>query len=106
VPTRMPTSRTEAQAGFTLLELLAVLVITALAATAVVSLGRSSLEAARVRSFMIEAEALFRDARTTAIETHAQTAVLIDPETPGRALLSLRRVDGRQAVLRLPRPQL
>lgn len=74
----MPTSRAEAQAGFTLLELLVVLVILALSATAVVSVGRSSLESARVRSFMIEAEAMFRDARTQAIETHAQTAVLID----------------------------
>jgi len=74
----MPTSRTEAQAGFTLLELLVVLVILALSATAVMSVGRSSLESARVRSFMIEAEALFRDARTQAIEKHAETAVLID----------------------------
>ena len=74
----MPTSRTEAEAGFTLLELLVVLVIVALAATAVMSIGRSSLESARVRSFLIEAEAMFRDARTTAISTHAQTAVMID----------------------------
>lgn len=76
----MPTSRTEAQAGFTLLELLAVLVILTLAASAVMSIGRSSLESARVRSFMVEAEAMFRDARTAAIETHAQTAVMIDTE--------------------------
>lgn len=82
----MPTSRTEAQAGFTLLELLVVLVILALTATAVVSLGRTSLESARVRSFLVEAEAMFRDARTTAIETQAQTAVVID--TKGRRLTS------------------
>lgn len=74
----MPTSRTEAQAGFTLLELLVVLVILALSATAVMSVGQSSLESARARSFMVEAEALFRDARTQAIETHSQTAVTID----------------------------
>ena len=74
----MPTSRTEAQAGFTLLELLVVLVILVLSATAVMSIGRSSLESARVRSFMVEAEALFRDARTSAIENHVQTAVMID----------------------------
>ena len=80
----MPTSRTEAQAGFTLLELLVVLVIIALSATAVMSIGRSSLESARVRSFLVEAEAMFRDARTAAIETHAQTAVMIDEK--GRRL--------------------
>jgi general secretion pathway protein H len=74
----MPTSRTEAQAGFTLLELLVVLVILALSATMVMSIGRPSLESARVRSFLVEAEALFRDARTQAIETHQQTAVVID----------------------------
>lgn len=76
----MPTSRTEAQAGFTLLELLVVLVILALSATAVMSVGRASLESARVRSFMVEAEAMFRDARTAAIETQSQTAVVIDTE--------------------------
>jgi general secretion pathway protein H len=74
----MPTSRTEAQAGFTLLELLVVLVILALAATAVMSVGRTSLESARARSFIVEAEALFRDARTQAIETRIETAVTID----------------------------
>ena len=63
MPTRMPTSRTEAQAGFTLLELLVVLVILAISATAVMSIGQSSLESARVRSFLVEAEAMFRDAR-------------------------------------------
>ena len=93
----MPTSRTEAQAGFTLLELLVVLVIMALAATAVMSVGRSSLESARVRSFMVETEAMFRDARTAAIETGAQTAVMIDAK--GRRL-SL--ADGGR-VLDIPR---
>ena len=84
MPTRMPTSRTEAQAGFTLLELLVVLVIMALSATAVMSVGRASLESARVRSFMVEAEAMFRDARTAAIENQAQTSVTIDAK--GRRL--------------------
>jgi len=93
----MPTSRTEAQAGFTLLELLVVLVILALSATAVMSIGRSSLESARVRSFLVEAEAMFREARTTAIENHTQTAVMIDAK--GRRL-SL--ADGGR-VLEMPR---
>ena len=39
--------------------------------------GPLRLESARVRSFIVEAEAMFRDARTAAIETHAQTAVMI-----------------------------
>jgi len=73
-------SRPPANSGFTLLELLVVLVIVALSATAVMSIGRSSLESARVRSFLIEAEAMFRDARTAAIEKQAQTVVLIDSE--------------------------
>ena len=93
----MPTSRTEAQAGFTLLELLVVLVIMALAATAVMSVGRSSLESARVRSFMVETEAMFRDARTAAIESRVQTAVMID--TKGRRL----SVAGGGRVLEIPR---
>ncbi len=96
--TRMPTSRTEAQAGFTLLELLAVLVILALSATAVMSVGRSSLESARVRSFLVEAEALFRDARTTAITTHAQTAVLIDVNGRRLSLEGGRSLDMPQGV--------
>jgi len=93
----MPTSRTDAQAGFTLLELLVVLVILALSATAVMSVGRASLESARVRSFMVEAEAMFRDARTAAIETHAQTAVMIDAE--GRRL----SMSGGGRVLDMPK---
>lgn len=80
----MWTSPTEREAGFTLLELLAVLVIVTLSATAVMSLGRSSLESARVRSFVIEAEAMLRDARTVAIESQSETAVLIDAK--GRKL--------------------
>ena len=80
----MPTSRTEAQAGFTLLELLVVLVILARSATAVMTVGRASLESARVRSFLVEAEALFRDARTAAIEGQSQTSVVIDAK--GRRL--------------------
>lgn len=81
----MPTFRTEAQAGFTLLELLAVLVILALAASAVLTIGRTSLETARVRSFLVQSEALFRDARTRAIESRSPTAVVID--TGARQLL-------------------
>lgn len=76
----MRISRTEAQAGFTLLELLAVLVILALSAAAVMSIGQNSLESARVRSFLVQSEALFRDARTAAIETRAETAVVIDTD--------------------------
>lgn len=80
----MRTSPTDRQAGFTLVEMLAVLVILALAATAVVQGGRSSIESANVRAFLIEAEAMMRAARTTAIETMSQQDVILDPE--GRQL--------------------
>lgn len=76
----MPTSRTDGQAGFTLVEMLAVLVILALAATAVVQGGRSSIETANVRAFLIEAEAMMRTARTTAIETMSPQDVLLNPD--------------------------
>lgn len=74
----MPTSRAEAQAGFTLLELLAVLVILALAASVGISVGHGSLETARVRSFLVQSQALLREARIAAIETRVETAVVID----------------------------
>ena len=80
----MPISRAERQAGFTLVELLAVLVILVLSATAVLSVGRSSLESARVRAFMVQAEAMLRDARTAAIETQTETTVQVDVR--GRSL--------------------
>ena len=94
----MPTSRTEAQAGFTLLELLVVLVILALSATAVMSVGRASLESARVRAFIVQAEALLRDARTQAIENHTQTAVMIDVKQRRLSLEGGRTLDMPQGV--------
>lgn len=81
----MPTSRTDRQAGFTLLELLVVLVILGLAAGAVLQAGRASSETARVRSFLIQAEAMMRQARTSAIETMSDRDVMIDTE--GRRLV-------------------
>jgi general secretion pathway protein H len=74
----MPTSPTDRQAGFTLLELLAVLAIIGLAGAAVLQLGQGSAEAAKVRSFLIHAEAMMRQARTAAIETMAEQDVEID----------------------------
>lgn len=87
----MPTSRAEPQAGFTLLELLAVLAIVALAASAVLSVGRNSLDSARVRAFIVESEALFRDARTAAIERRAETSVIIDTGSRRLSLPALGR---------------
>ena len=80
----MPTSRTDGEAGFTLLELLAVLVILGVAATAVIAAGRGSAETAKVRSFLIQAEAMMRQARTDAIATVVEQDVVIDAE--GRRL--------------------
>ncbi len=103
----MPTSRAEAQAGFTLLELLAVLVILALAASAVLSIGSNSLETARVRSFLVQSEALFRDARIAAIENRVETAVVIDGESrrlrfpaAGRSVLMPKGVSLQAKVAR------
>lgn len=79
-PVKMPTFRADRQSGFTLLELLAVLAIIALSATAVVQLGRSSSETAKVRFFLVEAEAMMRQARATAIETTSVQDVIIDTE--------------------------
>lgn len=81
--------RSEVQAGFTLLELLVVLVILGLAAGAVFQAGRTSSETAKVRSFLIQAEAMMRQARTTAIETMADQDVVID--TKGRQLVDATR---------------
>ncbi|MFM8747887.1 MAG: GspH/FimT family pseudopilin [Aestuariivirga sp.] len=80
----MPISQADREAGFTLLELLAVLAILALTASAVIYGGQRSGESARVRAFLINAEAMFRDARTAAIESQKETAVLI--EADGRRL--------------------
>lgn len=74
----MPISRTDGQAGFTLVEMLAVLVILTLAATAVVQGGRRSIETANVRAFLIEAEAMMREARTAAIEKMEVQDVVLD----------------------------
>ena len=74
----MPTFRTDREAGFTLLELLAVLVIMMLAASAVLQVGRSSAESAKVRSFLVEAEAMMRQARTAAIENMSTQTVVVD----------------------------
>jgi general secretion pathway protein H len=74
----MPTSRADGEAGFTLLEMLAVLVILVLAASAVLRAGGGSTEAAEVRSFLIRAEAMMRQARTTAVETSSVQDVVID----------------------------
>ena len=93
----MPISHAEHQAGFTLLELLAVLAIIALTAGAVIYGGQRSGETARVRAFLINAEAMFRDARTAAIESQEETEVLI--EADGRRL----SFPAGSQVLELPR---
>lgn len=84
------------EAGFTLLELLAVLAIMALAAGAVLQLGHASAETAKVRSFFIHAETIMREARTAAIETATDQDVVID--IPQRRIIH----EGRNAALEVP----
>ena len=88
----MPTSPVDRQSGFTLLELMAVLMILALSATAVLQVGRASADTAQVRSFLIEAEALMREARTSAIETMAQQDVMIDVKSRTLGFAAGRRL--------------
>lgn len=88
----MPISRAEAQAGFTLIELLAVLVIVSLAAAAVLQIGRGGVETANVRAFLIESEALMREARTAAIERMEPQDVVLDTERRSLAFPSAGKV--------------
>jgi general secretion pathway protein H len=86
---RMPISQANRQAGFTLVELLAVLVIVAFAATAVRQIGRNAVETADVRAFLISSQALFRETRTVAIETMAIQDVILDTERRTLSFLAL-----------------
>ena len=92
----MQTSRASGNSGFTLLEILAVLAIMALATLAVAQIGRGTVETAKVRSFLIEAEAMMRQARTLAIESQSDQDVIFDPE--GRSFV----LDASGLVLDIP----
>jgi len=92
----MPISRADAEAGFTLVELLAVLAILVIAAAAVLQLGQGSSETAKVRAFLIHAEAMMRNARTAAIASVTPQDVVID--TQARQLVAA----GRGAPLDVP----
>jgi len=85
----MQTSRADGESGFTLVELLAVMAILAIAAGAVLQLGHGSAETAKVRSFLIHAEAMMREARTAAISTATAQDVVID--TDARRLVHAAR---------------
>jgi general secretion pathway protein H len=105
----MRTSRADHEAGFTLLELLAVLVILALAGTAVLRTSQHGAETARVRAFLTSAEAMMRDARTRAIETQTETEVILDTEDrrllfplAGRVLEVPKNVSLEGTLARLP----
>ena len=78
------------------MELLAVMAILAIAAGAVLQLGHGSSETAKVRAFLIHAEAMMREARTTAIASVKPQDVVID--TGARQLVHA----GRGVTLEVP----
>ncbi len=80
---RMPTSTIELDAsgredGFTLFELLAVMVILAMAAAAFSWGGQRTSETARFRAFITETSALLRESRALAIRGASETTVRFD----------------------------
>ncbi len=88
---RMPTSITERQRaadenGFTLLELLAVMVILAMAAAAFSWGGQRTSETAKFRAFITQTSAMLRDGRARAMRSRTEAVVRFDAGG--------RRVDG------------
>jgi general secretion pathway protein H len=80
---RTPTSRTSnadslRQAGFTLVELLAVLAILALAAAAFSSRSTGGLETANFRAFMIRTSAAMSEGRIDAVRQSEEKVFIID----------------------------
>ena len=74
----MPTPGTESRAGFTVLELLAVMVVLALAAASL-SLGAGRpFGTAQYRALLLEASAAARQARTAAIRGAGNQSLVID----------------------------
>lgn len=80
---RMPTSITERHSprdedGFTLFELLAVMVILAMAAAAFSWGGQRTSETAKFRAFITQTSAMLRDGRARAMRNRAETVVRFD----------------------------
>lgn len=80
---RMATSGTDRRAsgresGFTLLELLAVMALIALAAVMVTVSGSRSLETARLRAFLIKTQTALIETRTAAIRSAEEKVLTVD----------------------------
>jgi general secretion pathway protein H len=74
----MRTQTRQTDGGFTLVEMLAVLAILAVTASAFSFAGGRSLETAKMRAFLIKTAAVLREARSSAIRTQDEALVEVD----------------------------
>lgn len=93
---RMATSGTDGQvpgreAGFTLLELLAVMALLALAVGMVTVSASRSLETARLRAFLIKTEAALIEARSAAIRSAQEQVLTIDTDRRSVGAIAMPR---------------
>jgi general secretion pathway protein H len=76
-----PSDRVDRQAGFTLIEMVAVLAIVALLAVILMPRIPRSTSRARLESYAVQAAALLKADRTAALRQHAQVNATVDAPT-------------------------